>query len=318
MTAAPFGFDTPLYYRHSGKFPISSIVFTLATGLVGAAVLAAVYAYLILYIPLAGWVSFILTGGFGFLVGMVMAAALKWGRVRSMPIAATLCVIVSLFALYVAWGVWLYAIIQRDGYEVGLLEVLLAPMAMWETVVEINAYGAWTLNNFTPTGLVLWLIWAAEGAIVVGLTLFAGLKGIALPFCEECHCWCNRTDGVLTTSPGDPAQTRQHLEKHDMSYFEQLGPMSESATTWFQSDICACPQCAKMHTLSVSDCTLTVDKNGKASIKSKTVVRHLLVTPEHAAYARDLMVRFKAAEAQPEVAPSEEQVSSEPAGGTAG
>src|SRR5690606_24011962 len=52
-----------LYYRHSGRAPISSIIFSLGSGLIGGAVLAAIYAYLIYYIPLGGYISFLLTFG---------------------------------------------------------------------------------------------------------------------------------------------------------------------------------------------------------------------------------------------------------------
>lgn len=282
----------PLYYQHSGQFPLSSLIFTLGAGLMGAAVLAAAYSYLILYIPIGGYISFLLTFGLAIALGWLLARAMRWANVRNKIIVTAMAVVIGLFAVYASWVVWLYAMLQRAGVVVSVLDIIAYPAASWELILALNDEGAWSLSNFTPTGIVLWLIWLAEAVIIVGGTILFARRALADPFCEECSRWTTRTDAVARTATGDADQLVQSLERHDMGHFETLGPRDEEQPVWLRADLHTCPTCRKFNTLSVSACAIKVDGKGNTSVEAKEFVRQLIISPEEAQYVRELDTRF--------------------------
>ena len=74
-------------YRHSGRFPLPGVALSLVAGTAAGVILAFVYAYLVLYIPLAGYLTFILTAGFGGLAGGATGVLLHWQKVRNNAVA---------------------------------------------------------------------------------------------------------------------------------------------------------------------------------------------------------------------------------------
>jgi len=79
--------DTPEFYKHSGRLGSAPIVVPLV-GIVAGFVLALAYAYADVYIPIAGWISFILTVGFTAGVGISVSAAAGMAESASLSVVA--------------------------------------------------------------------------------------------------------------------------------------------------------------------------------------------------------------------------------------
>ncbi len=300
-----------LYYRHSGRAPISSIIFSLGSGLIGGAVLAAIYAYLIYYIPLGGYISFLLTFGCGWALGWLMARCLRWGSVRNVAVATLMALVVGLVTLYVAWAVWLYVLLGQAYDNVTLLPILSRPDVMWELILAINETGAWSMNNFTPTGIVLWLIWLAEAIIIVGAAVWYGRSAVAEPYCETCFEWTTAHPGVLVTAAGEAETVKNALERRDLPFLRQLGPATDPST-FLRFDLHSCQECGAFHTLTVSACALQPQKDGSVKIKARPVVRHLLIGPAEVEQIRQIDADFEAAAQQDQA--EDDAVAAAPAG----
>src|SRR5512140_1469957 len=139
-------------YRPSGKFGLSSLLWTPLFGIPAAVAVAAAYAYATLYIPLFGVGSVLLTAGFGLLVGVIAAAGIGRGKARHPGLATLLGLGVGLVALYASWAVWIFAFFRRSGAEVALADLLLQPGPLWRIIGAVNAQGAWSIKGSTPTG----------------------------------------------------------------------------------------------------------------------------------------------------------------------
>jgi hypothetical protein len=315
--ATTMPYEQPLYYSHSGKAPVSAVVFTMGSGLIGAVVLAAVYAYLILYIPLAGYISFLLTFGFGWALGWVVAKSVRWGNVRNRAVATAISAIVGLAALYVAWAVWLYALLQREGVDVTAMEVIFSPLGMWELILAINESGAWSISGATPTGIVLWLIWLIEAVIIVGAAVYFGRAAVNDPFCETCNLWSKYSAGVLVTGMGDTAALKSSLERHDFSPVAQPGP-AKNTNRFLSYDVHRCTECGQFNVLTVCGCEVSTDKDGNLQVKKVPLIKELLVSPEEVAYLGDVATQFEAAEQQALSTPPPEEAAAAMPSATAG
>jgi hypothetical protein len=261
------------YYRHSGRFSPAGLAAAGSVGLVAGVVLGVVYAYAILYIPLAGTVTFILTGGFAFVLGLVVGMVLHATKVRSTTVAALTALPVALVALLASWIAWLYALLQRaDAVDVSLLDFVTNPAALWQVLLEVNRVGAWSLKGATPTGGLLWALWACEALIIVVGTVVVARGHVDEPFCEDCERWCEEEKGIAVTGPAEAGMLRERLEASDFAALKALPPATQTATTRF--DLHQCPQCHATSTLTAKAITVT-EKNGKSSTSEHDVVRFL-------------------------------------------
>ncbi|MEK6285798.1 MAG: hypothetical protein AABO57_08665 [Acidobacteriota bacterium] len=159
------------YYAHSGRAPVGGLVVAIAGGAVVASLLAAVYAYFDALIPFV-YLNMVAAVVVGSVAGVVTGKLLVRGLVRNNLTAALAGTAVAVVALYVAWAAWPGAILDKPGADVGFVHLLTSPASLWATIHAINRHGAWKLSGSTPTGLVLWIAWAGEAAIIVGVSLF--------------------------------------------------------------------------------------------------------------------------------------------------
>jgi hypothetical protein len=271
---------TGRYYRHSGRFAAGGVAVALGVGGVIGVVLGVVYAYVDLYIPIGGWVTFLITGGTGFLMGWIVSKLLKSGKIRNMAVAMLIAAVVS-GVLYVAsWEAWLYALLQRANQPVSPLDLLTHPGAALELIGEINASGAWTFDNMTPTGIWLGLLWLAEAAALIGIPLkFAWRAVQAAPFCEKCDKWCGTQD-LVNLKPGDKEALRGKLEARDFGALAALGKAQASAMHFWHAYFQGCADCDTTQTLCVDDHTLSVDKKGHLQTKKTPLIVRLMLSPE--------------------------------------
>lgn len=271
--------ESEIYYRHSGKFSLPGTAVSLVVSAVAGALLAFVYSYVILYIPLVGYVTFLLSGGFGALVGIVTARALKWGKVRNTWVALAVTAATALLAWDISWAVWIYAAFRQAEVDVSLVEIFLQPGVLWEVIQEVNKEGAWTIGSgFSPTGLALWIFWGIEALLILGAAFyFAWDRSRDEVFCEGCNSWCE-VKALVRVGEGDGGELKKRIEAKDLGFLEKRGAIQPGASAWFQLDLRSCPACGLTNTLTVNSVILKVEEEKETPEIVEAVLDKLLLT----------------------------------------
>jgi hypothetical protein len=277
-----------LYYQHSGKTPIISILLAGLAGVAAGIVLAFVYAYVDAWCPYAKGRA-LAALGFGLGVGGATAAIAKGGKVRSLAVVLALVGAATLVAYYFSWIFWIEAVLQRfaEGKSARLptyAQLIFSPPALFRLIKLFNANGYWSMSstgNDAPTGIGLTVLWIAEAACIFGTAFtVAYATARSAMFCEACNRWCNKMVTLRSIPAGDAAQTRAALEAHDFSSLEPGGAGINPARFW-SLDYEHCHFCNKLHALTIRDHKLTIDKKKRIKgQKVKTLIDRLLVDPD--------------------------------------
>lgn len=269
--------QTDRYYRHSGRFSPFAVVKALGIGLLVSVPMAFVYSYIIVYLPIISVITFFLTAGFGGVVGFVVGMAMHAGNVRNHKVAVATALPVALFALWASWVTWVYALLHRgEEADVGLLDLVFDPAGLWEVITLINEKGAWSLKGLTPTGGLLWAMWAVEAAIIVGIIVVIVRESVNSPFCEGCHRWCDEQKAIAVLGPTSKGDLVPRLEQGNYAVLQELTEATNLAFT--QLDLHQCSQCQATAALTATSVTVTT-KNGKEEKEEKTLLKYLLVSP---------------------------------------
>jgi len=292
------GGDRPysLYYQHSGKTPLASILLAGLAGIAIGIVLAYAYAYLDAYCPYAKGRA-LGTLAFGMGLGAATAAVAKVGKVRSLPVVLALVAAAAIVSYYFCWAFWVHAALDRfvdtkaSGQLPTLGQFVTRPLLLFNAVRFFNRNGYWSTTssaNDATTGVGLTIIWAIEAAAILGLALVvAGATVRASMFCEACNRWCTKPIRLRATAAGDVAQARAALEAHDLAYLDRLGPATSPVQFW-TVEYEQCDQCSKLHAITIKSFKNTLNKKGEVkSTKIKTVVNRLLLEPEEVATLRN-------------------------------
>lgn len=275
------------YYKHSGKAPLVSLLLGLVVGTLTASLVGGIYSYVILYLPIAGFITFILSAGYGALCGFVTAYVMKRGRVRNYGLSLGVVLLGQLLGFYVAWAVWVYALISKAEPEAGFsLLAVMNPLLLWKAITVINASGAWTMSGSTPTGLVLWGLWAFEavlvfgGAWVVAASVFSGEV-----FCERCDRWCDHEPCVLVLPPADHSEVKRAFEERR---FESLTLGTATSDQFIAVSVRSCGACGELQTLTLTQLTTTINKEGKEETARTEILAGLLMEAAEVAALREM------------------------------
>lgn len=307
----------PEYYRHSGRFDTGRTPLALAGALAAAALLATMYAYVVLYLPIAGYITFLITGGFGLGAGAVMAHLLRWAKVRNTKLSFGLALAVGLFAVYWAWMVYLFALLQKESPNLPPLWFLgflaIHPSLAWEIIQQINATGVWSLRGLQPSGIFLGLIWLVEAGGIAGIATWYPTKKLAeMPFCEACGEW-GKTRPLASLAAGDPARLKTALEGKEFAALEQLGRSPVAARSWTQVTLQGCAACDTTQTLSVDWVLRTYNKEGKATDKCTPIVHQLRLSSDETIALAQAVARVMMPPQEPPVEPPPETPAEEKA-----
>ena len=284
-----------LYYEHSGKTPLASILLAGLAGIAIGIVLAYAYAYLDAYCPY-GKLRMLGTFFFGAGLGAGTAAIAKVGKVRSLPVVLALVAAATLVAYYFCWAFWIHAAFDRfDTGSAGvrlptLAELITNPLLLFRCIRLFNSMGYWSETSSgkdAATGTLLTVFWIGEAAIIFGTALAVARATVrSTMFCEACTRWCTKPVRLRSTAAGDVAQARAALEAHDLAYLDRLGPATSTEQFW-TVEYEQCDQCSKLHAITIKSYKNTLNKKGEVKgTKIKTVINRLLLEPEEVAALR--------------------------------
>ena len=274
--------DTLEVYSHSGRLGSAPLVVPLV-GIVAGFVLAFVYAYADVYIPIAGWVSFILTLGFAVGVGFSVSAAARMAKCRSAGFLHVAGFLIGLLALYFSWVAFLFVLYRRyasSGQEPGLVDILLNPAVVWANACAIGEEGWYAMRGGNVKGVVLWVFWGIEAlVIVIGVTVLAPMGITDRVFCERCNRWCKTTKDFmrLMVPQNDDLLTR--FSSGQIDAIAELPVAHVAVSTYLRVDLDRCESCQDTATWRASLVTHERTKEGKIEEKNQDMVAPLLLTP---------------------------------------
>jgi len=279
------------YYKPSNKMPLPGILALLGGGIVAALVLALVYIYAVWYIPFV-YINFFICLGFGLVLGAVLAVLVRLGKLRSPGAVGILALLVGLVAVYLEWGVYLTLLFNSETIGTGkdadtatsfsttlFLDIIGHPAAMWLAMQKINETGTWTLKGATPSGVFLAVIWVIEAVIILGGTYLMAKAQATEPFSETSNEWATEETLAHPISfAQDAATTRTALET---GQFHHLTPHTSAGAEdpFARLKLHSAPNDHNCRYLTLENVTTTIDKKGKASQSTTTVVQHLAISP---------------------------------------
>ena len=260
-------------YEHSGAVPLTGILVFLPIAVVGA-ILGVVYDYLIVWIPLI-YINFLVTAGFGALLGGICGRAARAGKIRNTPVTAVLTFVIALVAYYASWAVDPLA---RFGPADGA--ILISPIILAQYIEAFFQQGTWTLfGDQSVSGIFLAAVWLVEAAVIFGgATVIAVSMTRNHPFCEMCHRWTTKEDDVRRMSliGAEPAAI-ENISAGKIDVLEKLAKALDEEAAYLRVDLASCPDCSQSSYVSVQLVSSSVDKKGNESTATKAVLENLSV-----------------------------------------
>lgn len=270
-------------YKQSGRLGSGLVLIPLIGG-VAAIVLAIAYAYADVYIPIAGYVSFILTFGFAIGVGFAVSMAAVGAKCRSTGFVHFAGFLIGLLALYVSWAAFVFVLIKRElpsEIDISLPETFLEPALVWNMALTINESGWYSIRDATPKGTTLWILWGIEALIVVGGVALISATGIAgRVFCERCTRWCDSVKDFMRLALPNDENLMIRLSGGHLDALGELPVVSAMATPYLRVDVQRCQSCTDTATWQVFLVTHQQTKEGKLQEKEQGLTQQQLLTPE--------------------------------------
>src|SRR5262249_20285307 len=142
------------------------------------------------------------------------------------------------------------------------------PSFLLAFILRLNEVGHWKIGGDKPTGLVLWILWAVEAAVIVGAAAIGASSTMEdEPYCETCNTWCKVKPLVAEFQPCDPAELKMRLEAKDLKLLEGLGAPTAEADRWLEAKLHQCGTCESTNTLTMEMVTAKTDRANRAKAR---------------------------------------------------
>jgi hypothetical protein len=221
---------------------------------------------------------------FAVVVGVLSITPVRIGKVRSPALAATIGALLSLLALWVAWIVWVHEILYFRHINVHYSDLVSRPSALWHVIQYLNRSGVWIVDGEIQRGLILWLWWFGEGAMVVAAgTIFPTLRLFTSdPICTHCGSRCKRVPNLPNFAGDFQPQVAAALDNRAFDDLLPLpAPVTEDAPE-VRIRLMSCPSCRKMNVLTLNRIAWTRVPKHRATVKTTPIINELLITPQEA------------------------------------
>lgn len=181
-------------YEHSGKFSLPGVLIAFGLGVLTAIVMAFIYNFLIVLIPII-YLNFFITVGFGVAIGYSVKYFSRFGKIRNKTYIISLAAAVGFVAFYFQWIAYFvflsYDDLSFEAYS-DHLSIIFNPLYLASLIIELNVVGSWSIFGLMFNGMPLWLIWISEAAIIIGMPVLIMKKHPVKPYSELLQKWYNQ------------------------------------------------------------------------------------------------------------------------------
>lgn len=180
------------YYRESGEVRPQNVAIAIFASLLLTFLLSYLYTLFILIIPVV-YVNFLITLGYGLLLGLFVRLLLRLTHNRNRKYRFIIAAAVGLLANFFQWAAFIaYAISGHFPSVADYLAGIAAaasPLQFMAGVYEVNQAGTWSILNYTFTGIPLLAVWVLEFLILLAMPLIAVHKMNIYPYSEKLGKW---------------------------------------------------------------------------------------------------------------------------------
>jgi hypothetical protein len=265
-------------YKHSGAIGTMGPIYVTAVGFIAAALLGVVYTYAAVWIPFI-YITFFLTLGFGFALGLAVSYAAKAGKVRNPTVTLLFGLIFGCIGLYVAWA--FDASVRVEDFD----KILWNPDELMAYMQWGYENGFWTIGRGgggNVTGIFLAIVWIIEACIIVGLATIIAPSAIgSQPFCEDSNAWTTTEEDVARLALLDEDDgLLERLLEGDITAIGDFPQADADAVAYLRLDLATCPECPNCNWLTVNVVVHGVDKEGKPTTEVTPLVEHMEIASE--------------------------------------
>ena len=246
------------FYEHSGKTG-SSVPLILLLGIPVSVVLAAIYAYCVVKIPIVGYVNVLYLMGYVYGTGFVLALLAKMSKCRNVFMLYLLGGIVGAVGLYAAW---VFSFKALFGEEIPLVDLATSPTVVWELANLMNARGWW---GGGPTGVLQWVTAAIEAlTFIIGCGWITAKAINREVFCEACKSWCEPAGEQNLKITEEFADSLEVEEKSDWQHFDILKLPAAETNEYprFVGETLQCTGCGETSAIRLNLLTLKEGEKG--------------------------------------------------------
>ena len=256
-------------YEHSGALGPAVAILPLG-GFFGLIVLSFIYAYILVYSPIAGYISILFVVGFGFALGFMASMLGYWGKCRNLFFLRLCGFTIGALAVYVSWVIFIYALLNKDSdgpSEYNLVAMLLSPGSIWSVIKNLNISGWYSIKSFTPSGVVLWIFWGIEAAIVIGMSTLLSTGSVTSEmFCETCGKWCDSSESFESGLPKEELDA-DSIQDNALKTLTACDRVSDQVYPRIHVGLFKCKTCDNIAGCKLEFVSVEYDKDGKASEK---------------------------------------------------
>ncbi|MFX3625853.1 MAG: hypothetical protein ACN6I4_00705 [bacterium] len=179
------------YYYPTGSAGIVGKLVAYSLTVCVAFVLALIYNFLIVFIPFP-YINFFITLGMGIVLGYSTKVFSKMGKLRNYRERAWIGLFAGIVVYYFQWASFvMFALLDFDIFiDFPLyIEIIVSPLAMFETIALINKIGTWSIFSIPFNGIILTLVWIVEGLIIIAVPFILVRVQPLTPFSEILDKW---------------------------------------------------------------------------------------------------------------------------------
>lgn len=222
--------NSKLFYKESGIANPINITLSICCSLVLIFFLAYFYSLFSTFFPVV-YFNVVAVVVFGFALSFISRFFNRLFKIRSRKKSIIITVILALFGWYFQW-VWYIFIVSTENFTLfgdltNVLFALFRPDLVISDIIEINKIGVWGIGSIPFTGVVLWIIWFVEAAIIFFISYNNYAHFETVPFSEKDNTWFKKQhvdydfeyivlkQKFIDELIKNPSETIKNLEKGD-------------------------------------------------------------------------------------------------------
>ena len=125
----------------------------------------------------------------------------------------------------------------------------------------------------------MYAFWLVETVIIFCLITYQAAEN-ETPFCENCDCWTEAKDLAVTLKRTDTELLQKSLEAERYEVLDHLKSEEVDESGSLLANVHCCPRCSDSNYLTISEVTITQDKEEDPDLTTTVLINQLHVPNE--------------------------------------